>query len=369
MKKILLLVGNLILFCSFLYSDDTVQASLVENDSVSFIFSGDIMGHSPQFQAAYNPQTNRYDYNVCFQEVKPYIENADFAVANLEVPIAGKPYSGYPNFSSPDALLDGLKYAGYDVLLTANNHVLDKGKFGLERTIHQIDKRKMLHEGSYIDNFQRDSTYPLIIESKGLKIALLNCTYGTNARVVTFPNYVNYIDTLEILKDIQKANDSAVDFKIMILHWGTEYELQANDFQRNIAKFLVYHGINLIIGSHPHVVQNAETFYTKDSIAVPVFYSLGNSISNQRQLNTDGGIMLKVAIDVNTKTLKSASYLPVYVFKGILNGKYQYHLIPTTEYLSHPKVFNLPASDSTSLVLFDKLTRDRLSNVLIYKQQ
>lgn len=367
MKKILLLVGSIILFCSFLCSENIVQATSVQNDSVSFIFSGDIMGHSPQFQAAYNPQTKRYNYNVCFQEVKPYIEEADFAVANLEVPIAGKPYSGYPHFSSPDALLDGLKYAGYDVLLTANNHVLDKGKFGLERTIRQLDKRKILHEGSYIDNIQRDSTYPLILESKGLKIALLNCTYGTNAGVVTFPNTVNYIDTLEILKDIQKATDSGTDFKIMTIHWGTEYELQANDYQRNLAQFFVNHGINLIIGSHPHVVQNVETLYTKDSTAVPVFYSLGNSISNQRQLNTDGGIMLKIIIDVNRKTLRSTSFIPVYIYKGVLKGVYQYHLIPTINFISHPNFYHLPPSDSTSLVLFDKMTRNRLSNVSIYK--
>lgn len=362
MMKFLILIGCLFLFCSSDLNAQGVTNSFPENDSVSFLFSGDIMGHSPQFQAAYNPKTKSYNYNVCFQEVKPYIEKADFAIANLEVPIAGKPYSGYPNFSSPDELLDGLKYAGYDVLLTANNHVLDKGKLGLERTICQIEKRKLLHEGSYIDKIQRDSTYPLILESKGLKIALLNCTYGTNAGIVSKPNIVNYIDTLEILKDIQKVTDSGVDFKIMILHWGTEYELQANEYQKSIAKFLVNHGINLIIGSHPHVVQNAETLYTKDSITVPVFYSLGNSISNQRQLNTDGGIMVRVVIDVNKRNLKSTSFLPVYVYKGELNGIYQYHLIPTNDFISHPSFYQLPSSDSTSLILFDKLTRNRLIN-------
>jgi poly-gamma-glutamate synthesis protein (capsule biosynthesis protein) len=149
----------------------------------------------------------------------------------------------------------------------------------------------------------------------------------------------------------------------MTIHWGTEYELHANEDQRKLAQFLVNHGINLIIGSHPHVVQNAEIFYSKDSIPVPVFYSLGNFISNQRKVNTNGGVLVKIEIDARSKTFKNSSFLPVYVHRGILNGEYQYHLIPTSDFVQKPSNFKILTSDSTSLTVFDKETRHRLSNI------
>ena len=363
MKKYILLFASFFLFCGFLQNSSHYSLVIRDNESVSLIFAGDIMGHSPQFEAAFNPQNETYNYDVCFKTVKSYIQHADFAIANLEVPVAGKPYSGYPNFSSPDALLDALKNAGFKVLLTANNHVLDRGKFGLERTIRQLKKRDLLFVGSYIDENQRDSIYPVLLESKGIKIAILNCTYGTNNHQISDPNIVNYIDTVEIINDIKEADNLGANFKIMTVHWGTEYETDANEYQRKTAQFFVNHGINLIIGSHPHVVQNAEILYGKDSIPVPVFYSLGNSISNQRKPNTDGGIMVKVEINVKSKSILKTSFLPVWVFRGTLNGDYQYHLIPTKDYFEKPAYFNLNRKDSLALTYFDRVTKKRLSNI------
>ena len=362
MKKSVLLLASLFFFCSFIQNSNSNPLVIPDNETVSLIFVGDVMGHIPQVDAAYNPQNDSYNYDVCFKWVKPYIKKADFAVANLEVPIAGKPYSGYPAFSSPDALLDALKNAGFDILLTGNNHVLDRGQFGMERTIRQLHKRKFLFAGSYIDQTQRDSLYPIILHSKGLKIAVLNCTYGTNGNEVQEPALVNYIDTVEIINDLNEANKLGADFKIMTIHWGTEYELQANEYQRKMAQFFVNHGINLIIGSHPHVVQNAETLYGKDNIPVPVFYSLGNFISNQRQANSDGGIMVKVEIGVKSKSVLKTACFPVWVYRGILNAEYQYHLIPTTDYIHNPAHLKLNSTDSISLRYFDSETRKRLSN-------
>lgn len=366
MKKYFLLIASILLFCCFPSNADDNIIPVNQNDTVSLIFAGDIMGHSPQFQAAYNSSTKTYNYDICFQAVKPYIEAADFAIANLEVPLAGLPYSGYPNFSSPDALLDGLKNTGYDIMLTANNHVLDRGKKGLERTIGTIKRRNLLFEGSYIDKLQRDSTYPIMLEKKGIKIALLNCTYGTNWGVTTYPNIVNYLDTIQILNDIHKALAQRADILIMAVHWGTEYELKNNSIQRNYAQFFAQNGINLVIGSHPHVIQNAEFIYGKDSVLVPVFYSLGNSISNQRDSNTDGGIMVKVEIECNSKKILNTSYIPVYVYRGVLNDLYQYHLIPTIDFIAKPARFPIYKSDSAALMYFDKKTRQQLNNIQIY---
>jgi len=367
MKKYLLLIAAIFLFCSFILNDVDNIIPVTKDDTVSLIFAGDIMGHSPQYNAAYNPKTKSYNYDICFQTVKSYIEAADFAVVNLEVPLAGAPYSGYPNFSSPDALLDGLKNAGYDVILTANNHALDRGKSGLERTIRTIKKRNLLFAGSYVDKLQRDSVYPILLEQKGLKIALLNCTYGTNWGVTTYPNIVNYLDTIQILNDIRQAEAKNADILIMTVHWGTEYEMKSNPIQKNYARFFVQNGIDLVIGSHPHVVQNAEFLIGKDSIRVPVFYSLGNSLTNQRDTNTDGGIMVKVEIGCNSKKILNTSYLPVYVYKGVLNAVYQYHLIPTTDFITHPTRFQINKADSAALIYFDKETRKQLSNIQIFQ--
>lgn len=330
---------------------------------VTLIFAGDIMGHSPQFQAAYDTQTKNYDYNVCFENVKPYIESADIAVANLEVTLAGPPYSGYPNFSSPDALLDGLKYAGYDVMLTANNHVLDRGKQGFERTIKVLSDKEMKFVGSYMNQQQRDTLYPLIIDTHGLKIALLNYTYGTNGYKPISPTIVNVIDTNQIKKDIKKARIKSADIVVMTVHWGTEYQTKAGTEQQKLAKLFVREGVDLVIGSHPHVVQNAEMFEIDSTRKVPVFYSLGNSISNQRNINTDGGIMVKVEIGANSKQILKTTYLPVYVHKGILKDKFQYHLIPTPDFVSDTTAnYVINKVDSAALLLFDKNTRERLSN-------
>ena len=366
MKNYLLLICTLFLFCSSVYTQE-VQITKDSNDSLTLIFAGDIMGHSPQYKAAYIPSTNSFNYDICFQDVKRYIQTADIAIANLEVPIAGPPYSGYPAFSSPDALLDALKKAGYDILLTGNNHVLDRGKHGLERTLCQIDKRNLLCAGSYIDKIQRDSIYPLILNIKGVKLAFLNYTYGTNSNLISIPNIINYIDTLQILEDIQKAEKLGADIKIMTIHWGTEYELQANESQRRLAQYFVSHGINLIIGSHPHVVQNAEIMYGNDSIPIPVYYSVGNSLSNQCKQNTDGGIMVKVNIGTISKQVLNTSFLPIYVLRGTLHGVYQYHLIPTTDFKTTPSKYPLNKTDSLSLILFDQETRKRLSNMKIFQ--
>jgi poly-gamma-glutamate synthesis protein (capsule biosynthesis protein) len=215
--------------------------------------------------------------------------------------------------------------------------------------------------GSYYDKAQRDSIYPLIIEQKGLKIALLNCTYGTNGLPVTHPNIVNLIDTAQIKEDIKKAGESGADLEIMAIHWGEEYELRANETQRDPATFLVNQGIDAIIGAHPHVVQNFETLLSENR-EIPVYYSLGNSISNQREPHTNGGIMVKLLINVNTKQIIDHSYLPVYVYKGKLNGVYQYHLIPTTDFIRRMPRFELNKTDSAGLMYFHEQTVKRLAN-------
>ena len=345
---------------------DDIKSEVAQNDSVVLLFAGDIMGHVPQIEAAYNKSTKTYDFNPCYTYIEPYIKSADIAIANLEVPLAGKPYSGYPCFSSPDALLDGAVNAGFQVMQLANNHVADRGGNGIERSYITVNKR-VKSTGVYLNQGQRDSLYPLIMEVKGLKIALLNCTFGTNGHAVSAPKMVNLIDTVQIRNDIQTARKRGAQFVVMTVHWGNEYELKSNAIQENLACFMTKAGVDAIIGSHPHVVQNFAMLSRSDSSKVPVFYSTGNMISNQRWRNSNGGILARITILKNSCKIKHVDYLPFFVYKGTLNGKFQYYLIPTEKYRNGLLPVSLPARDDSMLVTFDQDTRKRLPNIQSFK--
>ena len=355
---------------------ENMDNELHRKDSVVLVFAGDIMGHIPQLEAAYDKTTGTYNFISCFNFISPYIQSADLAVANLEVPLAGKPYSGYPCFSSPDALLDGAVAAGFDVMQLANNHIADKGKAGIERTYLTVNN-KVKSIGVYLNPVQRDSLYPLILTVKGIKIALLNSTFGTNGHVVPPPYLVNQIDTTQIdttqidttqiRKDIQTAKRRGAKFIIATFHWGNEYELKANKIQEKLAQFVVNAGADVIIGSHPHVVQNFEMVGRSDSTKAPVFYSLGNMISNQRWRNSNGGILARITISKESCKIMNTDYLPFYVYKGTLNGKFQYYLIPTEKYLNKSMQMNLPVKEDSMLVTFDQDVRLRLQNLKSFK--
>ncbi|HNF82317.1 MAG TPA: CapA family protein, partial [Cyclobacteriaceae bacterium] len=202
--------------------------SAQDTTRISLLFIGDVMQHDSQIKAAYNISADAYDYSSCFQFVKPYLASADLAIGNLEVTLAGSPYKGYPQFSAPDELALTLKDAGMDILVTANNHCLDRGKKGLERTVMMLDSLGILHTGTFRDTVERMNDYPLIVEKNGFKLALLNYTYGTNGIAVTKPNVVNRIDTTTIRKDMIKAKELMPDAIIVFLHWGQEYQSLPN---------------------------------------------------------------------------------------------------------------------------------------------
>ena len=331
---------------------------------VTLLFAGDVMGHEPQWKAAYDPVTGTYDYHDCFRYVEPYVSHADLALANLEVTLAGPPYTSYPCFSSPDALLFALDDVGFDVLFTANNHVLDHGKSGLERTIQMLDSVGMIHAGSYVDTLSRDTTYPLVVDVRGLKVGFLNMTYGTNGLITREPNRVNRMDTAEVVRDFNRLDEMGVDLKVVFIHWGNEYQLQADRYQRHYAQFLVRHGADLIIGGHPHVSQDADTLYAPDGHPVVVYYSMGNFVSNQRRPNTYGGIMIQVAVNRFTGRVINTNYIPYYVHLGLIHGKRQFYVVPTIPYINNRYDFRLPYRDSIALVRQHWAMTERLKDFI-----
>lgn len=316
----------LIFFCAVLtssFGQDTTRLSL--------LFAGDIMGHDSQIASAYDAAKKTYDYRSCFQFVRPYVDSVDLAIANLEVTLAGPPYKGYPQFSSPDALAETLKEIGFDVLVTANNHSVDRGRNGIERTITMLDSFKIAHTGTFKDSISRANTTPLIIEKNGFTLAILNYTYGTNGIPVPSPNIVNHLDTMAMRQDILKAKQTNPDVIIVFTHWGAEYQSLPSKNQKDLTEFCFKQGAQLVIGAHPHVLQPME--WRKDANQF-VAYSLGNYVSGQRKRYTDGGAMAylelkKISYQADSAhvTIDSAGYYLAWVYRTVDSNK-DYYLLP-----------------------------------------
>jgi poly-gamma-glutamate synthesis protein (capsule biosynthesis protein) len=289
--------------------------------TTTLLFAGDVMGNKPQVNAAFDPVTQQYDYKPCFQYMKPIIEDATIAIANLEVTLPGEPpYTGFPRFRTPDALVDGLKFAGFDVLVTANNHSNDSGHQGVSHTIDAIKQRNLLQTGTFASQADRDLYCPLVFWVNDFKLALLNYTFHTNGLSTEAPGIVNRIDANAIKNDIAAAQLQNADLIIVFFHWGTECVNYENAYQQQWAQTAANLGADLIIGAHPHVVQPIKTVKTTRAdgteAIVPVVYSLGNFISNAISTNTSIGQIVKVNLMRHPTTCQAyfdqLLYLPVW---------------------------------------------------------
>jgi poly-gamma-glutamate capsule biosynthesis protein CapA/YwtB (metallophosphatase superfamily) len=289
----------------------SLPASAQDTLRLSLLFVGDIMQHDSNIAAAYDVLSKKYNYASCFEYVAPILRSADLAIGNLELTLAGSPYKGYPQFSAPDALAVELKRAGMDVLVTANNHSLDRRRKGLERTLSVLDSLEILHTGTFRDSVERSSVYPLMVEKNGFTFSLLNYTYGTNGIPVTKPNIVNLIDTVAIKADLEKARSQHADAIIVFMHWGAEYQSLPNQEQKRLAALCLREGAKLVIGAHPHVLQPMVWNKNADQL---IAYSLGNFVSGQRPRYRDGGAMLWVELQkvsrqgIAVTSIKKAQY-------------------------------------------------------------
>ena len=221
---------------------------------------GDIMCHNTQYNDAYNKDTDTYDFSYVFDDISLYTKTADICIGNLETTFAGKDvgYSGYPTFNTPDSLAYELKDIGIDVLSTAGNHALDKGFDGLSRTIDILNDADIAHTGTY--KTQEEQNTILIKYVKGIKIAFVNFTYGTNG--IKIPSgkefCVNLIDNDLIKEQLDLAKSQKPDIIIACMHWGNEYKTSPNDTQKELSTFLFQNGVDIILGTHPHVLEPME---------------------------------------------------------------------------------------------------------------
>ena len=305
--------------------------SVLYSQEVRLLFAGDAMQHQRQIDNAY--RNGEYDYSSYFQYIKDEISSADLAIVNLEGPLGGKPYKGYPQFSMPDAFAAALKDAGFSVFLTANNHAADCYSRGIDRTIDVLDSLGIIHTGTFKNASERELNYPLIVEKKGIRMAFLNYTYDTNGINPDAPCIVNLIDTTLIKEDIQKAQRMNPDVIIAAMHWGQEYKLNSNASQEQLVQFLIAQGVDLIIGSHPHVVEPSQIITDPVSNSRHlVVYSLGNFVSGMSAVNTDGGQMISVTLKKTwgKAQIDSCGYYLLYTQQKKTGAKIDFTLIPVT---------------------------------------
>lgn len=355
-------------------------AAVAQTDSTStlkIIFAGDLMGHGGQIKAAMTEE-GKYDYTPCFKFISEYVQSANLAIANFELTLAGPPYKGYPQFSSPDQVLVDANNAGFDIFTTVNNHCMDGGKKGFLRTLKVFDSLGVPHLGTYRNAEERAKEHPMIMERNGFRLGLVTYTYGTNGLPVPDPLVVNFIDTAQMKADLAKAKELGAEYTIALIHWGIEYQTKANEEQESLAKLLLENGADIVIGGHPHVVQNATMDALPENDITPqiVVYSMGNLVSNQRDINTDGGIMVELTLKKSGQRTagsrqrieQECRYMPYWVYRGEYEGLYQYYILPSYDACHNPEKYQLPAADLKALTIFDENTRLRLQGQLKERQ-
>ena len=350
-------------FCISLWSsaqntNKSSEANTFNTQEIRLLFAGDAMQHQRQIDNAF--RNGEYDYSFYFQYIKNEISRADLAIVNIEGPLGGKPYKGYPQFSLPDSYAVALKDAGFDVFMTANNHAADCYSRGINRTIDVLDSLKVYHTGTFKNVNERERDYPLIVETKGIRMAFVNYTYDTNGITPDAPCIVNLIDTAQIADDIRKAKQMNPDVIIAMMHWGLEYKLNPNKSQEQLALFLINQGVDLIIGSHPHVVEPSKI--TTDSVgknAHLIVYSLGNFVSGMSAANTDGGQMISVTLRKTwgwgKAQIVSCGYYLLYTEQKRVNNKIDFTLIP----VSLAEKSDILSSDGNRIKL-DSLTYQKM---------
>lgn len=342
--------------------DNKDNSSVVSSEQIpetyaTVISTGDIMVHSTQLAGA-KTSSGEYDFSAFFKEASPYFKAADLAVANLEVTFGGTEsgqYSGYPVFNTPDTLADAIKDSGLNFLVTANNHAYDTGLFGLKRTAQVLKQKGIDFIGT------RETTDALnyaVKEINGIKLGIANFTYETSGQVAgrkylngaiiaeeanDLINSFSYDRIDEFYQDsadmISKMKSDGADYIVFYMHWGNEYKLSPDTWQKTIAQKLSNLGVNMIIGSHPHVIEPVELIRSEDGESTTVcIYSVGNCVSNQRQEimdscpsgHTEDGVLFSFTLkkDKDGVTLNSLDLIPTWVNKYKGGSGYQYTIYP-----------------------------------------
>ena len=344
-------------------TEATTEPTLPDPEHVvstaTIISTGDMLMHKPVIDSGLQ-NDGSYNFSSIFRFVAPYISSADLAVANLETTLCGLdngyPYLGNPDFNCPDRIVTDLRDAGFDLLLTANNHSYDTGLTGFKRTIDTVRDSGLVNLGTMKTPEEPKYT---IQEINGIKIGMLCYTYADNVNSEGSPSlngrafiaetgicnyfYEGNLDAFytEVDGHLQQMEQEGAEATVMYIHWGVEYQTYANDQLKEISQKLCDLGIDVIIGGHPHVVQPVsllESTVDPDHKTV-CLYSMGNAVSNQRQGNlssistahTEDGVLFSVTFckySDGTVYLQNVDLIPCWVNRHSTYGKMEYNILP-----------------------------------------
>lgn len=318
---------------------------------------GDLLMHEPVISSG-RKSDGSYDYSYLFQYLSEYVKELDYAVLNLETTFGGPsyPYQGNPEFNCPDTMADALKDAGYDMILTANNHASDTYVSGILRTLEQLRSRDLATLGTMLSD--EEQKYE-IVDVNGIRLGMICYTYATNElsegqpslnhrAFVKTKGIVNYFLETKIDRFLTEAEGHITNMKadgaeaiVFYIHWGKEYITQANSLQEGIAQRLCDLGADVIIGGHPHVVQPVE--YIESTVdpdhSALCIYSVGNVVSNQmkgvdpafKSGHSEDGVLFSVTFgkyDDGTVAITAVNALPTWVNRNTNSGSRRYDIIP-----------------------------------------
>ena len=297
---------------------------------------GDLLINRSVLDSAYDARDGTFDFSPIFTATTPYLRAADYSVANLETRLAGPAYgySGYPRFNTPDSLAPAVRRAGIKLLATANNHSLDMGWPGIVHTLQTLSAAGLAHIGTYASAAAQ--ARPFIVDVQGIKLAWLNYTAVTNGLPLPPGKRfaLNVWNPQAAATAIRRARRDGADLVLVVMHWGIEDQRTPNAVQRRIAGQLAADGADVVIGSHPHVVQKIATVTATEANGSRhrclVAYSLGNFIADQQQRYTDCGIILYLDIvkDRAGTRVAQVRYLPVWVEKRPAGETYRFRVLP-----------------------------------------
>lgn len=324
---------------------------------INLTATGDILMHNTVI--ASGKKGVSYNYDHLFAPVKHLIAQGDISSVNLECALAGPStgYTGYPLFNSPDSIADALKMSEFDLVVTANNHILDRGYQGALRTMDTLRKAGLDTVGTY--KTQEESQKFLIKDIRGVKVGYLAYSYSTNGIPVPAdkPYFYNFLDREKIIKDITALRPQ-VDLMVLILHWGVEYSPFPTAQQRKLATEFFEKGADVILGSHPHVIQPMEIMRINDKDKF-IIYSMGNSMGNQNGLERNSGVILNLQFTKNQQhdstTLTGVSYTPIYIHPYYLDGVRTFRVVPIDETINAIQVGSEPVLGKESIPILEEV--------------
>ena len=319
-----------------------------KEDELDLVMAGDVLLH---LRLAYWSENGKggYDFNPIFKLIKPIIKKADLAIVNQETILGGKELgvSGYPTFNGPYELGDAIANAGFDVVLQSNNHSLDRGKQGIYNCLNFWKKYPKIKTVG-INTSEAQKKKLCIYKKNGIKVAILNYTYGTNGIPLPkdMPYAVNYLVKDEVINDIKMAEKEA-EFTIVCPHWGTEYYRGITDYQKTWSKIFVENGVDLVLGAHPHVIEPIKYVTDKKTgHKMLVYYSLGNFVNStmsdgrvgDRYVGGIAKVKLKRGADNKVRIVKYGVKATVMHNGGTKYGSRVYPLSKYTEELAKKNV-------------------------------